>query len=194
SHAASQSLEVLPHASHPRQVVFELGEFHLELALGRHRVLGEDVQDQLSPVDDARLERVLESPLLRRVELVVHEQDLRAGTAEGMLELLELSLAHVRAPVRASALLDQLRNGLDACCAGELAQLGELVGFVASRPQHRDGEPALGLGTGRRIRLAVCHETDYGLDGPPQASVLPCASPPSWPPTPRTPSFASSSP
>src|SRR5438034_4296785 len=109
-----------------------------------------------------------------------------------MLELLELSLAHVRAPVRASALLDQLRNGLDACCAGELAQLGELVGFVASRPQDCDGEPALGLRTGRRIRLAVCHETDYGLDGPPQASVLPCASPPSWPRRPRTPSCATS--
>ena len=42
------------------------------------RVLGEDVEDQLRAVDDARLERVLELPLLRGVELVVDEQRLGA--------------------------------------------------------------------------------------------------------------------
>ena len=41
-------------------------------------VLGEDVEDQLRPVDDAGVERVLERPLLGRVELVVDEQHLRA--------------------------------------------------------------------------------------------------------------------
>ena len=39
-------------------------------------MLGEDVEDQLRPVDDPRLERVLEEALLRRVELVVDEQAL----------------------------------------------------------------------------------------------------------------------
>ena len=43
-------------------------------------VLGEDVEDQLRAVDDARLERVLERPLLGRVELVVDEQHLGAAT------------------------------------------------------------------------------------------------------------------
>ena len=57
---------MLPHAAHAREVVLELRELDLELSLGRRRVLGEDVEDQLRPVDDARVERVLEEPLLRR--------------------------------------------------------------------------------------------------------------------------------
>ena len=43
-------------------------------------VLGEDVEDQLRAVDDARLERVLEQALLARVELVVDEQRRRRPT------------------------------------------------------------------------------------------------------------------
>ena len=72
---------MLPHAAHPRQVVLELRELDLELALGARRVLGEDVEDQLRAVDDARVERVLERPLLGRVELAVDEQDLGLGVA-----------------------------------------------------------------------------------------------------------------
>jgi hypothetical protein len=55
---------VLPEAAHPRQVVLELRELDLELALGGDGVLGEDVEDQLRAVDDARAERVLEEALL----------------------------------------------------------------------------------------------------------------------------------
>ena len=43
-------------------------------------VLGEDVEDQLRAVDDARLQRVLERPLLRRSELVVDEERPRRRT------------------------------------------------------------------------------------------------------------------
>src|SRR6185503_9443209 len=51
--SASKALEVLPQAAHPREVVLELGQLDLELALGARRVLREDVEDQLRPVDDA---------------------------------------------------------------------------------------------------------------------------------------------
>ena len=98
---------MLPHAPHPRQVVLELRELDLELALGAARVLGEDVEDQLRSVDDARLEQVLEAPLLGRVELVVDEQRLGLGLGEGVLQLLELPLADVCARVRAGAGLDE---------------------------------------------------------------------------------------
>ena len=57
---AAQALEVLPHASHARKVVFELGELDLELAFGRARVLSKDVEDQLRAVDYPRTELVLE--------------------------------------------------------------------------------------------------------------------------------------
>src|SRR5581483_6279994 len=56
--AAAEPFEVLPHPAHARQVVLELRELDLELALGGDGVLGEDVEDQLRAVDDARLERV----------------------------------------------------------------------------------------------------------------------------------------
>ena len=79
--AAAEPLEVLPHAAHAREVVLELRQLDLELALGASRVLGEDVEDQLRAVDDARLERVLERPLLRRPQLLVHEQHLGGGLA-----------------------------------------------------------------------------------------------------------------
>ena len=62
----AEPLEVLPHAAHAREVVLELRELDLKLALGADGMLREDVEDELRPVDDARLERVLEHALLRR--------------------------------------------------------------------------------------------------------------------------------
>ena len=67
--------------AHPRQVVLELRELDLELALGADGVLGEDVEDQLRAVDDARRERVLERALLGRVELVVDDEHVGAESA-----------------------------------------------------------------------------------------------------------------
>ena len=59
--AAAEALEVLPHAPHARQVVLELRELDLQLALGADGVLGEDVEDQLGAVDDTRVERASSS-------------------------------------------------------------------------------------------------------------------------------------
>ena len=75
---AAEALEVLPGAPHPREVVLELRQLDLQLALGRDGVLGEDVEDQLGAVDHAGRERVLERSLLRRRELVVDEEHLGA--------------------------------------------------------------------------------------------------------------------
>src|SRR6478752_5663630 len=93
---AAESLEVLPHPPHPRKVVLELRELDLELSLGADGVLGEDVEDQLRPVDDSRLERVLERALLGGVELVVDDEDIGLAVAEELLQLGELPLADVR--------------------------------------------------------------------------------------------------
>src|SRR5262249_46240600 len=93
--AAAEPLEVLPHAPHPREVVLELCKFNLKLPLGAHGVLGEDVEDQLRPVDDACLKSVLERALLRRAELVVDDEHLRPGVPVCPFQLLELSLADI---------------------------------------------------------------------------------------------------
>ena len=153
AHAAAETFEVLPHASHPRQVVFQLRELDLQLPLGASGVLGEDVQDQLGAIDDARLERVLEGPLLRGVELVIDEQHLGARLAVGTLQLLELPLAHVGTPLGARAMLDELADRLDKRRVRKLSQLGQLLLRVDSLSQHRDDEPTLQRG----VRLALDH-------------------------------------
>ena len=74
---AAQALEVLPHPSHAREVVLELRQLDLELPFSGSSMLGEDVEDQLRAVDDARLEGVLERALLRRAQLFIDEEHLR---------------------------------------------------------------------------------------------------------------------
>ena len=146
---------MLPEAAHARQVVLELGELDLELALGADGVLGEDVEDQLRPVDHPRLQRILELLLLDRRELVVDDQRLGARALEGLLQLLELALPDVRARVGPFPVLDELGYRLDAGRARQLAKLAEeRVDTLGRRGEH---EPALRLGARRRIGLTGRH-------------------------------------
>jgi hypothetical protein len=50
--AAAQALEVGPQAPHAREVVLELGELDLQLALGAAGMSREDVEDDRRAVDD----------------------------------------------------------------------------------------------------------------------------------------------
>src|SRR5262249_15066564 len=117
--AAGEPFEVLPHAAHPGQVVFQLRQLDLELALTASGVLGEDVEDQLGPVDDACGQRILDPPLLRWAELVVDDDDLCPGLAIRLLQLLELPLPEVGARIRPLAMLDSLADRLDRGGAAE---------------------------------------------------------------------------
>ncbi|MDX6488687.1 MAG: succinyl-diaminopimelate desuccinylase [Gaiellaceae bacterium] len=143
---SAQTLEVLPHAAHPREVVLELGQLDLQLSLGSDGVLGEDVEDQLRAVDDPRLQGVLEGPLLRGVEFAVHEQDLGAGLSIRTLQLVELAFSDIRPPVRMRPVLDEIADGLDHRGAGELMELAELLVGVDALWDHCNDEPALGGG------------------------------------------------
>src|SRR5207248_2677768 len=67
----------------------------------------------------------------------------------------------IAARVGALAVLDELRDGLDACGSRQLAQLGELVVRIHALRQHGEDEPALGLAARRRFRLTRCHGPDY---------------------------------
>ena len=134
-----------PHPPHAGQVVLELGELDLELPLGADGVLGEDVEDQLRPVDDAGREGVLEGALLGRIELVVDDQDVGPAIGVEHLQLLELPLADVGPLVGACALLDERFHGVDQGRAGQLAQLVKLVLGVGALRQHGEEEPLLGL-------------------------------------------------
>jgi hypothetical protein len=156
--ASPEPLEVLPHPSHAREVVLELGELDLELALGATGMLGEDVEDQLRAVDDARRECILEVALLARVELVVDEERVGPGFPELGLELPQLSFPDVAALVRPRTALDQLANRLDSGGTRKLTQLVELVLLVDPGGQHGDDESPLRLQARGGIRLALSHD------------------------------------
>src|SRR6185503_7610108 len=174
AHASAEALEVLPHAAHPWEVVLQLRELDLKLALGAPRMLGEDVEDQLSPVDDPCLECVLERPLLGRLELVVHEEHLGPRLLVGALQLLQLSFADVGARLGPGPMLHELVDRLDERCPGEPSKLGQLGFGVDSLGQHGDDEPTLERG----VRLALDHETDYAANWAESPPWLPCSFPP----------------
>ncbi len=155
--AAPESFEVLPHASHARQVVLELRELDLELALCCDRVLREDVEDQLGTVDDARLQLVLEQALLRWRELVVDDQHLGPSVLVRLFQLLELSLADIRAWIGGSPMLNEPCHGFHARGAGELLELCELAVGIDALREHGQDEPALGLRARRGIGLSDRH-------------------------------------
>ena len=104
--AGAEPLEVRPQAAHPRQVVLELRELDLELALGAVRVRGEDVEDDRGAVDHRDAERRLEIALLARRELVVAGDEVRVGGGELRLQLLELAGSEVGVRMRMLAALD----------------------------------------------------------------------------------------
>ena len=146
-----------PHAAHAGEVVLQLRQLDLELALGAPCMLGEDVEDELRAIDDARAQRILQAPLLAGVELVVNDERLRVGVLHEPFQLLELALAHVGSRIGRGPTLNELADRRDAGRAQELAQLSQLLALVHSGAQHGDDESALGLRSGRGVRLVVGH-------------------------------------
>ena len=116
-----------PQATHAREVVLQLRELDLELAVGGVGVAGEDVEYHRGPVDHRKPERLLEVALLARGQLVVAGDQVRVGLGEHWPELLELPAPQVGVRVRAVAVLDGLADGGDAGGAQQLTQLGEVL-------------------------------------------------------------------
>ena len=130
----AEALEVGPQAPHAREVVLELGELDLELALGRVGVVGEDVEDDRRAVDHRHVERRLQVALLARRELVVGGDQVGARALDLRAQLVELAATEVAVGVGFGPDLDQLAGGRDPGRAQELLELGERVGAVGRRP------------------------------------------------------------
>src|SRR3954453_7201558 len=146
--AGAEALEVRPQAAHAREVVLELGELDLELALRALRVAGEDVEDDRGAVDDRHPELLLEVAALARRELVVDRDEVRVGALGGVLDLLALARSEVGVRVRLVAVLDRLADRRDARRAQQLAQLGEVVALLQGADRER---ALLGAADGRAV-------------------------------------------
>src|SRR3954470_24891036 len=163
--AGAEALEVRPQAAHAGEVVLELGELDLELALRALRVPGEDVEDDRGAVDDRHPELLLEVAPLARRELVVDRDEVRVGAPGLVLDLRELARAEVRVRVRRVAVLDRLADRRDPRGAQQLPKLGEVVALL----QRADRERALlGAAAGAavlcaRLRLSSVPSALHGL-------------------------------
>jgi hypothetical protein len=123
----AQALEVRPQAAHPGEVVLELSQLDLELALGRVGVVGEDVEDHRRAVDHRDAESLLEIALLPRRELVIGRDHVGVRRLDLALQLRQLALAEIEVGIGLRAPLDQLAGGGHARGAQQLLQLRERV-------------------------------------------------------------------
>ncbi len=94
------------------QRVDELGQLDLELALVRPGPLGEDVEDDLGPVEDLDLDLVLEVLLLGGVEVTVEDDHVGPGRAGLARDLLDLAFADEPAGAEARPGLEDLSGHL----------------------------------------------------------------------------------
>ncbi len=114
--------------------VAQLGQLDLRLPLTALRVLGEDVEDQRSAVDDLDLDAVLEVPELAGRQLAVADDGVGATDADDLAEALDLAAADVGRGVGAVAALVERVQHLRACGLGEQRELGHRVLGVLHAP------------------------------------------------------------
>ena len=124
---ATRPAQVGPQLGQARQLVLELRELHLEATFVGGRVEGEDVEDQPAAVDDLDLEQFFERPLLRRRQLVVGDQDVKARLAFGGRQFLCLALADVPVRIDMAAVLPFGANDFSASRRSEVGELGQRV-------------------------------------------------------------------
>jgi len=148
--ACPEPLEVGPEAAHAREVVLELRQLDLQLALGRAGVVGEDVEDDRRAVDHRDVQLLLEVALLAGHQLVVAGHEVRVRLLDGRLQLGELPAAEVAVRVGPLAALDELAGHRHAGRPEQLAQLAQ----VRLAGRHADQERAL-AGSGVAHPLAV---------------------------------------
>ena len=111
-------------AAEARQVVLELRELDLQLALPRAGALCEDVEDQCRAVDDLDAEHLLEIVLLRRRELVVEDQERRIAVLDFHGDLGDFAAPEEEGGVGLLAALDELADNDGARRVGQPLELG----------------------------------------------------------------------
>jgi len=125
-------------ASYPREQVRVLRQLDLGPALGRVRVLREDVEYESGAVDHPGVEDIGQPVLLGDREPVVEDDERRACLLSGALDLFDLAAAEDRGRIVS---LPPLAYGGDDVCAGRAGE----------RLQLREGFSGLHVGHGRQL-------------------------------------------
>jgi hypothetical protein len=123
--ATAETRQVGPGARQARQHVLELRQLDLQLSLEAPGAGGEDVEDQLAPVEDLGVEALGEGALLAGAQVLVDQHHGRAVGFGRLPELLDFTLADVGCRADLPDVLMQRGNGLDAgrsCQTLELSQ------------------------------------------------------------------------
>ena len=123
--AATQLRHGLAPARKARQLVLQLRELHLQVALTGAGVSGKDVQNELRAIDDAHGQQVVQVARLRRREVVVEQDQVGTGGGHHGFHLLNLARADQRADLRARSPLGQRGGNVCARGNGKLLELGK---------------------------------------------------------------------
>ena len=154
-----------PPAPHAGEVVLQLRELDLELALRRVCVVGEDVEDDRGAIDDRDVERRLEVALLARNELVVAGDQVGAVTLDLRAQLGELAAPEVAVRVGLGTHLHELPGRCYTGGPQQLLELGQGVAVTVRAGGDTDRERPLA-----RPRVAnsgaVLHGTSVGRWAP----------------------------
>ena len=138
-----------PQPAHAGEVVFELCQLDLQLALGAVGVRGEYVQDHRGAVDHRQAQRLLEVALLPGAQLVVAGDQVGVAGARHGADLGHLAGAEVGVGMRSLATLNELAHDAHAGGAHELFELPQVLSVGHAR--HAQRPLARALSRGRAI-------------------------------------------
>ncbi len=134
--AALLPLEVRPAADQTRRQMLVLSELDLELAFEGGRTLGKDVEDQPVPIQDARVQGLLEVAFLAWTERLIDEDQLGTRGSYFCRDLIDLAAADEELRIRAVAPRIHFDHDGGAGRFGQRAKFLDLI--VETRPLQTD--------------------------------------------------------
>ena len=144
-----------------RQQIFELGQFHLDLAVQAFGPAGKDIEDQLAAIDDLQFGHGSDGTDLGRRQFLVENQHGGAPLEGSDDNVAHLALTHQEAGVEIPRALDEAVQGFNAGGPGQFAQFGDGILGLLPCPAggDRDQDGALngisGMGSGARGTFQV---------------------------------------
>src|SRR5216683_652647 len=120
-------------SSEPRKHIVQLRQLDLQLAFAAARMPRENIQDQLSAIDDAARRVFFDIALLHRRKVAI-ENNQRSVFGIGFSQnFIELAAADERSRIGFVAQLEEASGDGCTCAARQLNQLGERLAFRRAR-------------------------------------------------------------